>query len=157
MKELHLANTFPIVSPNDPEGSVADLSLMVCLEDFNITGKNGGTGDDTKIIAVVPKEKFEASTSNVNIMHYTAEFPIAIDLNPVSEQTYYSLTASLRDMSGKFLRSLESPTHITLLHERDKKTAMAEAVSNAIEKANERNANMQSNIITNAGLNNPRI
>ena len=153
----NLANTFPIISTNDPEGSIADLSLMVCLEDFNITGKNGGTGDDTKIIAVVPKEKFEASTSNVNIMHYTAEFPIAIDLNPVTEQTYYSLTASLRDMRGKFLRSLESPTHITLLHERDKKTAMAEAVSNAIEKANERNANIQSNIITNAGINNPRI
>ncbi len=48
-------------------------------------------------------------------------------------------------MEGKFLRTLEAPTHITLLHERDKKTAMAEAVSNAMERAAERRANIQSN------------
>lgn len=152
-----LANMFEIESSFPPEGSGTDLNMMVCLEDFNITGKNGNTGDDTKIICVVPKEQLTQSDSNRNILHYNADFPIPIDLNPATEQTYYSLTASLRDMEGKFIRSLEAPTHLTLLHERDKKTAMAEAVSNAIEKANERKANIQSNIIENAGLNNPRI
>ena len=152
-----LANTFEIISSFPPEGSGTDLNMMVCLEDFNITGKNGNTGDDTKIICVVPKEQLTQSDSNRNILHYNADFPIPIDLNPPTEQTYYSLTASLRDMEGKFIRSLEAPTHLTLLHERDKKTAMAEAVSNAIEKANERRANIQSNIIENAGLNNPRV
>ena len=110
-----------------------------------------------KLFCVVPKEQLTQSDSNRNILHYNADFPIPIDLNPPTEQTYYSLTASLRDMEGKFIRSLEAPTHLTLLHERDKKTAMAEAVSNAIEKANERRANIQSNIIENAGLNNPRV
>ncbi len=152
-----LANTFPIVSSKNPVGSSTDLNMMVCLEDFNISGKNGGTGDDSKIICVVPKEQLTQSNTNVNIMHYTADFPIAIDLNPATEQTYYSLTASLRDMEGKFIRSLESPTHITLLHERDKKNAMAEAISSAIERENRRKANIQSNLITTAGLNNPRI
>jgi len=152
-----LANMFEIISSFPPEGSGTDLNMMVCLEDFNITGKNGNTGDDTKIICVVPKEQLTQSDSNVNILHYNADFPIPIDLNPATEQTYYSLTASLRDMEGKFIRSLEAPTHLTLLHERDKKSAMAEAVSNAIERANERRANIQSNMITNAGLNNPRV
>ena len=157
LEGTNLANTFPIVSTKNPEGSVTDLNMMVCLEDFNINGKNGGTGDDTKIICVVPKEQLTQSNTNINIMHYTADFPIAIDLNPAIEQTYYSLTASLRDMEGKFIRSLESPTHITLLHERDKKNAMAEAISSAIERENERKANIQSHLITTAGLNNPRI
>ncbi len=152
-----LAGMFEIISTVPPVGSGTDLNMMVCLEDFNITGKNGNTGDDTKIICVVPKEQLTQSDSNVNILHYNADFPIPIDLNPATEQTYYSLTASLRDMEGKFIRSLEAPTHLTLLHERDKKSAMAEAVSNAIEKANEKRANIQSNMITNAGLNNPRV
>ena len=50
-----LANTFEIISSFPPEGSGTDLNMMVCLEDFNITGKNGNTGDDTKIILCCSK------------------------------------------------------------------------------------------------------
>ena len=154
---VSLSTMFNIESDSNPTGAVGELNMMVCLEDFNISGKNGKTGDDVKIICVVPKEQLAISDSNKNVLHYTANFPIPIDINPSNEQTYYSLTASLRDLDGKFITSLEDATTITLLHERDKDNKQAQAIANAMRNMNELRSNEQSNIITNAGMDNPRV
>ena len=144
----------PIVSTGALLGSVVNPNLSVELQDFRIKGYNGKTADTAKCIAVIPKEELHTGDDS-GTLHYSAPFPIPIDLNVPHETNQYSMTAMLRDSDGKVIEDLSYPTQMVLLHERSALAKQEDMMERVLEKISLRQANNNSSQISQIGHGNP--
>ncbi len=145
-----------ITSISEPFISISEPSLFLELMDFNIRGHNGKTGDNCKVIAVIPKEELQTG-NNQGVLHYYPNFPVFIDLNIPEDKVYYDLNALLRTPDGTIANDLINPTEITLLIRESEESRQerlmrkqAEIISTAVANRNETKINQ-------IGVNNPRI
>ena len=144
----------PIVSTGVLLGSVVNPNLSVELQDFRIKGYNGKTSDTAKCIAVIPKEELHTGDDS-GTLHYSAPFPIPIDLNVPHETNQYSMTAMLRDSDGKVIEDLSYPTQIVLLHERSALAKQEDMMERVLEKISLKQSNRNSSQISQIGDGNP--
>ncbi len=146
----------PIITKRKPITAILEPSLSVELQDFNIKGANGFTGDKTKAIAIIPKEELQTG-ENEGVLHYYSQFPIDVELNVPQDETYYSLTAALRLKDGTLANDLLNPTEMTLLHKEGEESKQARIMAKALQRIEGYRSDIQQNQISTIGNQFPRV
>lgn len=146
----------PVITKRAPITAILEPSLSVELQDFNIKGANGFTGDKTKAIAIIPKEELQTG-ENEGVLHYYAQFPIDVELNVPQTETYYSLTAALRLKDGTLANDLLNPTEMTLLHKEGEESKQARIMAKALQRIEGYRSDIQQNQISTIGNQFPRV
>tara|TARA_R110000737_G_scaffold7946_2_gene23066 strand:+ start:1838 stop:4132 length:2295 start_codon:yes stop_codon:yes gene_type:complete len=145
-----------VTSSSEPITTIREPTLSVELPDFNIKGFNGNTGDNMKVIAVVPKEELQTN-EKTGTLHYYPAFPVFIDLNLPQEQIYYDLNAILRLPSGRVANDLLNPTEMTLLFKEGDESKQKRMLKNQTEMFASMLGNIQGAKINMIGHDFPRI
>ncbi len=146
----------PVITKRKPITAILEPSLSVELQDFNLKGHNGYTGDSTKAIAIIPKEELQTG-ENEGVLHYYSQFPIDIDLKVPQTETFYSLTAALRLKDGTLANDLLNPTEMTLLHKEGEESKQARIMAKALERISGYRSDIQQNEISTIGNQFPRV
>lgn len=146
----------PVITKRKPITAILEPSLSVELQDFNLGGYNGFTGDKNKAIAIIPKEELQTG-ENEGVLHYYSQFPIDIDLKVPQTQTLYSLTAALRLKDGTLANDLLNPTEMTLLHKEGEESKQARIMAKALERISGYRSDIQQNEISTIGNQFPRV
>lgn len=146
----------PVITFRKPITAILEPSLSVELQDFNLGGYNGFTGDKNKAIAIIPKEELQTG-ENEGVLHYYSQFPIDIDLKVPQTQTLYSLTAALRLKDGTLANDLLNPTEMTLLHKEGEESKQARIMAKALERISGYRSDIQQNEISTIGNQFPRV
>ena len=139
-----------------PYTSISEPSLHVELPDFNIQSWSGESGDSGKAIAVIPREQW-TTDSKKGTLHWQAQHPQPIDLNLAETQTFYQLTARVREPSGELVKDLINPTELCLKIGETAESRQQRVMDKAIEKMAMVVGNAQDRKISSAMTGLPRV
>ena len=139
-----------------PYTSISEPSLHVELPDFNIQSWSGESGDSGKAIAVIPREQW-TTDSKKGTLHWQAQYPQPIDLNLAETQTFYQLTARVREPSGELVKDLINPTELCLKIGETAESRQQRVMDKAIEKMAMVVGNAQDRKISSAMTGLPRV
>ena len=132
--------------------SIREEALMVELLDFNIKGYNGGTGEQVKLLSVIPREELGSNTQNGTINYYS-KFPIFVDLNTINDQKIYDLNLAIRNLKGELITDILPNTIATFVIKEKEEVKQKRLMREQMDLISGMRSNQNSSKITQIGQN----
>jgi hypothetical protein len=157
--------TFPQGSATRTVASDAEKALVrnsvqptihVELTDFNIESWSGESSDCGRAVAIVPSEQWGVDR-DTGVLHYSAPYPIPIDLNVNTTQPFYSLQCRLRNPDGTLVSTLANPTCVTLRVGETEESRQQRVMTRAMKELASAVAERQDSLISTMNSTLPRL